>query len=330
MLVTPPHAVAEATARDLGLVLAPLGVVDRVERLTGGMFATTYRATLTDGTRVVAKTAPTDAGRLLTYELDLVRTEAAVYRLAADRADLLMPNVLLTDFTRTVLAGDVLVVSHLDGIPLIDAGELAAGTADAVQRDLGAFMARLHTVRGDRFGYPNLEAGLHAPTWPEAFTLMVGALLDDAQRWGTPLPSDDIRDTLDRHLDALATITIPSLVHMDLWAANVFIDPATAELTGIIDTERAVWGDPLLELAGADQLGLGPAPAALLRGYAGAGGELALGTASGRTRMLLYRLYLTLVLLVEIAPRGYTGDWLDAHHSAAESNLRALLGVLGR
>ena len=263
MLLTPPGAVTRAAVHDLGRVLAPLGRVVRVERLTGGMFATTYRATLTDGTRVVAKTAPTDTGRLLTYELDLVRTEAAVYRLAAQRPDLLMPSVLLTDFTRTVFDGDVLVVSHLDGVPLIDAGELAASATATVQRDLGAFMARLHAVRGDRFGYPNLDAGLHAPTWPEAFTLMVGALLDDARRWGTPLPSDEIRDALRRHREALAHVTIPSLVHMDLWAANLFIDPATARLTGVIDTERAVWGDPLLELAGADQLGLGPAPDAL-------------------------------------------------------------------
>ncbi|PVU84084.1 aminoglycoside phosphotransferase family protein [Cellulomonas sp. WB94] len=293
------------------------------------MFATTYRVTLGDGTRVVVKTAPTDTDRLLRYELDLLRTEAAVYALAADRPDLLMPRVLLTDLSRTVLPSDVLVVSHLDGVPLVDAGELDPVVADVVQRELGAFMARLHTVHGERFGYPNLDAGLHAATWTEAFESMVEALLDDAARWGTPLPSDEIRAALDRHRAVLDDVRVPALVHTDLWAGNLFVDTTTGALLGVIDTERSVWGDPLLELAGADQLGRGPAPAPLLDGYAAAGGTFGLSTASGATRLELYRLYMCLVLLVEIAPRGYVGDWLAAHRSTAAANLRASLGALG-
>ncbi|MCL3862475.1 phosphotransferase family protein [Actinotalea sp. K2] len=120
MLTSPDDGVEPTVVRALATVLAPLGVVHRVERLTGGMFATTYRVTLQGTrpgrtTRVVVKTAPTQTDRLLTHELDLVRTEAAVYRLAADRPDLLMPRVLLTDFTRAVLPSDVLVVTHLEG-----------------------------------------------------------------------------------------------------------------------------------------------------------------------------------------------------------------------
>ena len=326
--MTGPDVVPEQTVRALAAVLRPLGRVDRVELLTGGMFATTYRATLVDGTRVVVKTAPTDTDRLLRYEHDLLRTEAAVYALAAGRPDLLMPRVLLTDLSRTVLPSDVLVVSHLDGVPLVDAGELEPAGTDRVQRELGAFMARLHTVHGERFGYPNLDAGLHAATWAEAFKSMVEALLGDAGRWGTPLPSDEIRRALRRHRPALDDVQVPALVHTDLWAGNLFVDPPTGALLGVIDTERSVWGDPLLELAGADQLGRGPAPAPLLDGYAAAGGTFGLSTASGGTRLELYRLYMSLVLLVEIAPRGYVGDWLAAHRSTAAANLRAALDAL--
>lgn len=324
-----PAPVAPDVVHALSTVLAPLGRVQDVERLTGGMFATTYRARLADGSRVVVKTAPTATDRLLTYELDLLRTEAEVYRLAVGRPDLLMPTVLLTDLSRTTLPTDVLVASHLDGVPLVDAGELPAEVADAVQRDLGRLMARLHTVHGVRFGYPNLDAGLHATTWPEAFGRMVGALLDDARRWATALPEEEIRAALGRHADALAEVRTPSLIHTDLWAGNLFVDPATGSLTGVIDTERAVWGDPLLELAGADQMGRGPVPSALLAGYADAGGDLPLGTPSGDARLLLYRLYLALVLLVEMAPRGYAGDWVDAHRATAAGNLRAALDALG-
>lgn len=312
-------------------VLAPLGEVVALERLTGGMFATTFRATLADGTRVVVKTAPTATDRLLTYEHDLLRTEALVYGLAADRPDLLMPRVLLTDFSRTLVPSDVVVASHLDGVPLMD---LEAGAdrpeelRERVLPQLGALMARLHTVTGDRFGYPDAATGLVGATWPEAFGRMVGALLADAERWGTPLPADEVRGALARHRDALAAVARPTLVHADLWSGNLFVDPGSLTLTGVIDPERALWGDPLLELAGADQMGLGPVPAALLGGYAGAGGRLGLGTPAADTRLLLYRMYMSLVMLTEIAPRGYAGPELERHRATLAGNLRAVLDLL--
>lgn len=328
MLDHAPAPLDASTLHALATVLAPLGPLDRAELLTGGMFATTYRATLADGTRVVVKTAPTATDRLLRYEQDLLRTEALVYGLAADRPDLLMPRVLLTDLSRSVLPSDVLVVTHLDGTPLADLGEVDDATSQRAQHELGAFMARLHTVRGDRFGYPNHATGLHAATWPEAFGAMAGALLDDAAAWGAEVPAARVRAALARHATALAEVRSPALVHTDLWPGNLFVEPATGALIGVIDTERAVWGDPLLELAGADQMGLGPVPGALLEGYASAGGSLALGTPSGDARLWLYRMHMSLVLTVEIGPRGYTGDWLVGHRAKAWENLHAALDAL--
>ena len=323
-----PELVPDDVVDALRRVLAPLGVPERVEPLTGGMFATTYRVTLADGTRVVVKTAPTDTSRLLTYERDLIRSEALVYRLAEVHPGLLMPRVLLTDFSREVLAGDVVVASHLPGTPWLEAG---FGPPDddpraaRTQRELGALMARLHRVTGPTFGYVLPGSALRASTWPAAFTLMVEALLDDAARWGTPVPADEVRAALRRHAAALALVHTPALVHADLWPGNVFVEAATGAVLGVIDPERAFWGDPLFEVVGNDQLGLGPVPAALLAGYREAGGHLDPAAPDEAARLALYRLYMSLVLVVEIAPRGYVGDWLPAHRSTAEANLRAVL-----
>ena len=323
-----PGSITRDIADALTTVLAPVGTPTRLELLTGGMFATTYRATLTDGTRVIVKTAPTATDRLLTYELDLLRSEAQVYALAADRPDLLMPQILHEDFTRAVLPSDVLVVTHVPGVPMLDAGELSAPVRARLHSDLGALMARLHTMHGDRFGYLNAASGLVAETWPDAFGLMVGALLDDAARWGTPLPVDEVRAALVRHADALAEITTPTLVHTDLWPGNLFIDPTTGELVGVIDTERSAWADPLLELVGRDPFARTDPAADLLAAYESAGGRCELGTASGRTRFALYRMYLGLVMTVEIAPRAFAGDWLVAHRASVDVTLRDALNEL--
>lgn len=329
--------VTEDTTADLRLraalpaVLAPLGRVERLDRLTGGLFATTYRATFDDGRRVVAKTAPTATDRLLTHERDLLRTEALVYGLAAERPALRMPRLLLTDFSRSVVPTDVVVASHLPGVPLTSLeqdGRLPAPVRERVELQLGAVMAGLHQVPGDRFGYPDAATGLVGRTWPEAFGRMVEALLADAASWGTDVPARDVRAALDRHRAALAEVARPVLVHTDLWSGNLFVDAGTLELTGVIDPERAIWGDPLVELAGADAMGRGPVPPRLLAGYADAGGDLGLGTASGDARLLLYRMWLALVMVTEMAPRGYAGPAADAHRAACSGHLRAALDGL--
>ena len=312
-------------------VLAPLGQVVALDRLTGGLFATTYRATLADGTRVVAKTAPTATERLLTYEHDLLRAEALVYRLAADHPELLMPRLLLTDFTRSAVPSDVVVASHLDGIPLQDLADgwtLPADVEARVRPQLGALMARVHAVTGERFGYLEPGTALAGSTWPETFDRIVGALLADARRWRTELPEAEVRAAVARHRTALAEVRRPALVHTDLWAGNLFVDPGTLRLTGVIDPERAVWGDPLMELAGADQTGVGPVPDDLLAGYADVGPPLAVGTPAGDARLLLYRMSMTLVLLVEMTPRGHTGPEAEAHRTTCEATLRTVLDGL--
>lgn len=328
MLSDLPDEITPETAAALQTVLAPLGAVTRLELLTGGMFATTYRATLDDGSRVVIKTAPTDVDRLMTYEHDLLRTEAQVYALAADRPDLLMPRILVQDFSRTVMPSDVLVVTHVPGVPVGDAGELGPDAATRLQHDLGAFMGRLHTVRGDRFGYLNPVVGLAADSWPEAFGLMVEAILADAELWGIPVPADEIRAALVRHADALAEVTVPALVHTDLWPGNLFIEPGSGALVGVIDTERSVWGDPVLELAGADAWGRGHPPADLVAGYTSAAGSCAVTSPSGHGRLSLYRMYLNLVMTVEVGPRAYTGDWVAGYRDGTRAALHDALAEL--
>ena len=308
----------------LTTLVAPLGTLTDVELLTGGQFATTYRVTLTDGTRVVVKTAPTRSDQLLTYERDLLRAEAQVYGLAADRPDLLMPRVLLTDFSRTLLPGDALVVSHLPGVPLVDAG-FGPSSSDPrtarAERETGAVLAALHGLVGPAYGYP---CGRQEPTWTASFTGMIDELLADAEHWSVPVPADEVRAVMDRHAAVLADVTVPALVHTDLWAGNVFVEPLTGELVGVIDPERAFWGDPLADLVGVDPMGREPGTPFVRAGY----GALDVDSPSARVRLDLYRMRLCLVMMIEMTPRQFEGDWVEPHRVAVTANLHRALDAL--
>lgn len=371
------------TDDQLSRIVSPLGEIADAAPLDGGLFASTFRVDLTDGRRLVVKITSADTSRLLRYEHGILGTEEDVYRRVADRPDLLMPRVVHSDFSRTALDGDALVVTFLDGDVWNALPPLDDAATERVRHDLGAFMARLHTVTGDAFGYPAPASGMSAPTWPEAFGLMVDALLADAETWEVDLPAEALRAVVARHHDALAEVTVPRLVHADLWPGNLFLasgpldvadatadpaDPADGHsplrLSGVIDTERCLWADPLYELAGADQLGLGPVPPAIAEGYRSAGGLLpveepwstsptpgeippddgaplerdAVGRVrpgastlgAGDVRLLLYRAYISAVLVTEVVPRDYQGEWVQGYRDTAAANLDVLLDQLSR
>ena len=52
----------------------------------------------------------------------------------------------------------------------------------------------------------------------------------------------------DRHVPA-------SLLHMDVWGQNILVDQK-GKLTGLLDWDRALWGDPEIEFAVLDYCGI--------------------------------------------------------------------------
>ncbi|MFC5052178.1 phosphotransferase family protein [Saccharothrix xinjiangensis] len=258
--------------------------------LTGGMFNTAYRLTAADGREVVLKVAPPPGVPLLTYERDLMRTEALVFGLMAGRG-LPVPEVVLHE-------DGLLLMTALRGTPWNEA-ELSDAERAALRRELGGVARRLHEVTGDSFGYVQGPGGA---TWREAFGNMVDAVLADADRFGVELP--DVRPAFAARAHLLDEVTSPVLVHFDLWEANIFV--ADGRVEGIIDPERAFFGDPLAEIA---TIALFTEPDEdYLAGYGVTG-----FTAAERTRTALYRAYLCLVMIVEGVPRGYAGEEREAH-----------------
>ena len=95
------------------------------------------------------------------------------------------------------------------------------------------------------------------PDWPSAFHVMWHNLLDDIERCGgyTPEEAARMRRMLDRHMAVFDRPVPASLLHMDVWAENILADGA-GRLTGLIDWDRACWGDPEIEFAVLDYCGI--------------------------------------------------------------------------
>lgn len=315
-----PLSLAELTD-----ILDPIGVPLSAAELTGGTFSSVQSVELADGRTVVVKTSVPDAedhAALLTYEHDLARVEADMLSLLGPVEGVPSAPLLLEDFSRSRVEVDVIVSGLLPGTPWDRAGALAPDATAEAARSVGSIFARLHGLTGSSFGYPAAGFALGGPTWEVAFDAILRAHVADAERWSVDVRAPELLSLLARGEAALAEVTTACLVHNDLWPGNVLLDPASGTVVGIVDLERALYGDQLLDFVGMNPFNVAALSAHHVEGYLAAGGTLPLdasaGTATGLSpaadqRVALYRLSLLTVMLVEAVPRGFSGNWLGPH-----------------
>ncbi|MDN0201114.1 aminoglycoside phosphotransferase family protein [Streptomyces sp. S.PNR 29] len=304
----------------LTAALAAAGVpwddVADCRELGGGTFNTVVRVQRTDGTGLVVKLAPDETVPVLRYERGILDTEAWYYRTARDATRVPLPDVLAAGAQDGAAPGDHLVMSECPGTPWFELlGTMDASARARLRTALGGHVAALHTITGNEgFGYPARPLGPLRATWRAAFLEMVDAVLDDAGRFDVtlPRPTDEIRALFAAQSPVLDEVTVPRLVHFDLWDGNILVDqgPDGPRIGALIDAERAFWGDPVAELVSLGLFHDIERDEAFLNGYRAAGGSVVFD-ASTRTRLALYRAYLHLIMWVEAVPRQF-----DAQHRA--------------
>jgi aminoglycoside phosphotransferase (APT) family kinase protein len=278
------------------------GRVTDAALLDGGTFNSVYRVALTDGGRLILKAAPPPEMPVLRHEHGLLRSEALLYALAAGRQIGGVPTVVYD-------GGEFLLMTELPGQPWPTAEDrLSDSQRQGLREDVGRLVAGLHTITGTGFGYPSHALGPLAATWRAAFGGMLDAVLADAEGFGAtlPHPAGMIRDLTAAHAGALDEVTTPVLVHYDLWDGNILVDAGngTPRIGGLIDAERAFWGDPLADFVSLALLSDIRKDRAFLDGYRQAGGPVVLD--DSEVRLALYRSYLYLIMLAEIGPRAFT------------------------
>src|SRR5689334_24680641 len=111
------------------------------EPLTGGTFAVVWRAELDDGRSVVVKVGPPASARLLRYEKDVIPAEAEYYTtVRAHAPDVPVPTVLAVSADPPWI-----IATMLPGEPL------TAKDSPRARRELGATLAKVHTITGPHF-----------------------------------------------------------------------------------------------------------------------------------------------------------------------------------
>ncbi|RKT87096.1 Predicted kinase, aminoglycoside phosphotransferase (APT) family [Saccharopolyspora antimicrobica] len=284
------------------------GLVRSCEELPEGTFNTVYRIRLTDGTCLVLKVAPNPDAPILTYEHGIMATEELFYTLAVGTGRVPTPRVAHADYRRAVIGNDFLVMTECPGQSWFDQRDLIGDNDGARLRvDLGRMVAALHQVTGPGFGYPQEAVAPLAQSWRTAFLAMTGAVLGDVLRYDVtlPRPTSEINALVLANAAVLDEVTKPAMVHFDLWLGNILVDchERSSRIGGLIDGERAFWGDPVADFVSLALFGDLTKDDSFLAGYRAAGGRVTFNAAT-RLRLALYRTYLYLIMLVESVLRS--------------------------
>jgi aminoglycoside phosphotransferase (APT) family kinase protein len=266
-----------------------------VPRVTGGGVTGVYEVRFADGADPVIIKVYTDFSR------GNQAKEAHVYGLLHGRGVHPIPAVLFSDDASDRLDGRAcLVMTMLPGHALSDISrELTPDERYDVYCQMGSLLAAVHEIPMAAFGY--VTTRIRDPKRTNLGYLtgsFARKLREFAGYGGDPVLGRAVEGHVQDRAELFAACRSPVLCHLDFHEGNILIDHAPGHeprISGLIDVENAIAGDPLMDLAKTDWYSIRGDRAKLDGLIDGYGGQAALGSFWAE-RWDLYRLYQMLEL----------------------------------
>lgn len=222
--------------------------ITEIQELKEGYFNAAYRITLSNQQKVILKIAPRRDAQIMSYEKNIMFSEVTVMELVRKYTDLPVAKVFVYDSDCTLCDSPYFIMENLPGSSLAESGQaLSEDIRKNIQYQIGSMTKQINSITGDKFGYPG-QKNSQGNYWFSVFCGMMKLAVSDAEKMNVDLtiPVDKLFERLLADEAVFAEVTVPRLVHWDLWDGNIFVEQG--KITGIIDFERAIWGDPLMEV----------------------------------------------------------------------------------
>ena len=302
-----------------------------ITELTGGMFNAIYRIERkNEKDAVILKVGVIPDTTLLTYERDIMPVEVECYRMIREQTTVPVPEVLAYDFSKRYIESNYFFMTELKGEPFSKVmKKMGQENADRIREELAGYLYQIHGVKGNYFGYFTKDERRQYSTWKEAFFHMFRQILADGREHRVKLPYARIMAALQRHDGSLEDVREPSLVEYDCHEGNIFVKKTGNSYTieGILDFERAFWGDPIADFPTAfvftDDI---RKETAFLNAYLRVSGRNAY-TETDAVKYQLYRMYILTIMAAETFRYGFLYGKLQGMW--AKWQLRKCLRILG-
>lgn len=247
-------------------------------------------------TEVIIKIAPNQRQGILRYERNVMEAEFQVLTKLQGEVEVKIPKIYHYDKSQNLVDFDYFLMEKMEGISMNEIEEsLSEEVIEEIECNMGKANFEFNQIKGEKFGYVG-QAHLQTDTWSEAFWQMLSDIMEDGKDAEVEIPYEEIKNEFLRFKPVFDEVEEPYLVHWDLWRGNVLIKDE--KMIGIIDFERAVWGDPLFEYYFLDYV----KSTGFTKGY---GISREKFTENEMIRRTFYDLYFYIIQKVECYYRGY-------------------------
>ena len=298
--VKPDVAVSLAEAQAIVDRVGDGQAVAQVSKLHGGAIGAIYAIDLAGGApSLVLKVYPES----LHWKM---QKEVNVCALLSGKLSAPVPRILLADESKSLIGLNYVLMSKLGGAVLRTL-EPALGDKELVSAysQMGEVLREIHGIPMQSFGYigPDGVWTPHASNRAYMSFQFDNKLTEFVERGGDPTLGDRLRAIVRERGYLLEACSTAHLCHYDFHSGNVLAERSdgSVRLSGILDFESAIAGDPLMDIAKAfyyftpaDE----PKKAGLLAGYG------AIERGDWQQTLDLYRLYATLELWCWMAQIG--------------------------
>lgn len=221
--------------------------IPQIEELTEGMCNVAYKLTFEDGFQTILKIASPIKEGFLTNECNLMDAEVKAMQLVAKHTDIKVAKVYAHDITRTLCEGDYFFMECMEGANWFTVYEnMAEDVKTKLRKEVGGVQKKLSQVHGEKFGMLGDMDHQFDSLFDFVFYL-ISNVLQDAERRNVEIgvSKETILEALAKDKESFDEVKKSSLVHWDMWEGNIFVKDGT--ITGIIDWERAMWGEALMD-----------------------------------------------------------------------------------
>lgn len=274
----------------------PEKTVDTAEELTEGLCNAAYRVIFTDGSQSILKIASGSTEGYLSNEINMMETEVKAMRIMRDSGAVRVAEVQYYDKSKTICSGTYFFMEALEGQSYSSVRySFNEKEIECLDFESGQAERSIASVKNSRFGFLGSEEYQFDCLYDFVHKLFENVLHDMKAMYIPTEPSpEEIFSLLEKDKKYFDEVKQASLTHWDMWDGNIFV--SDKHICGIIDWERAMWAEPLLD----DRFRSDRRNINMLKGY----GQTEFSYAEKR-RILWYDLFLYVTMKTEDFYRGY-------------------------
>ncbi|MDF2803040.1 MAG: aminoglycoside phosphotransferase [Anaerocolumna sp.] len=284
-----------------------------LEELKEGYFNIAYLVKLSDGREMILKIAPPVDALVMSYEKNIMFSEVDSMNMVLKSTDIPVAQILYYDNSHTLCESDYFFMSKLVGSSLSSImTSLDEESKSHINFLMGQYNYRLNEIIGGKFGYYGLP-NKQGDNWFNVFKGMILTILEDSKVFAIDFRIDinKMLFYLDQDKAIFEEVDKPRFIHWDLWEGNIFIEENT--ITGLIDFERCLWGDELMEYG----FRIHAQNKDFIKGYG-----ISSFTDNQKRRIIWYDIYLFLIMALECDYRNY--ETRDAYNWSTDTLIKRM------